>query len=427
MRSKINWQSVIGNRQVFLLLALCFFQFGCTKKNKEILAENEYYVCSMDPQVMEKQPGMCPICKMPLAKITIDKTKMNIIKLNDEQMKLANVKVDTVRVSLIGKETSLTGLFAVNENKTEQVSARVNGRVEKLYRKIQGEEISAGEPLYDLYSRQLMLAQEEYLLALEKSHLLGGTGMISGVKNKLMLWGMTEKQISELEKTKQSKSTITIYSKVSGTVTDIFISEGAIVNEGTKIYQVTNLNSLWVEAQVYSGEQNLLAAGKKVEVIPEGMPEETTEGEVSFVNPELQSGSKINLVRIEVDNKRKKFKPGMNAYVILHSEMKKVIVLPTDAVIREGKHSIVWIQNGKGEFELLMVETGIENKDKVEILSGIKQGEIAVVSGTYLINSEYVFRNGMTGMGNMSGMKMDNEKGKEMDGMNKMNTDRHSD
>lgn len=379
-----------------------FLFFSCREKKKEVLAENEYYACSMDPQVLEKQPGMCPICKMPLAKITLDKNQMNIVKLSAEQMKLANVKIDSVKISSIGKEIMLNGVFAVNQNNTEQISSRVNGRIEKLHHKILGEEIKSGEPAYDLYSRELMLAQEEYLLAFEKKE----ETLLSASKNKLLLWGMNENQISELEKTGQSKITSTIYSNVSGTITEIAIKEGDIVNEGTKIYKLADLNSLWVEAQVYSNELGILSEGAEVEIIPDAFPEEAVKGKIVFANPELQSQSKINLVRAETKNPNGKFKPGMQAYVIHHSEEKKAIVLPVDAVLRDGKHSVVWIQNKDGGFESRMVETGIENKFRIEIKSGLNIGEKVVTSGAYLINSEYIFKRGMMPMEDMKGMKM---------------------
>ncbi len=415
MKVKNSWQLAVGlpidiGRQsvklLFTVYCLLFIIYSCNRKPKEILGENEYYVCSMDPQVLEKQGGMCPICKMPLAKITLDKSQMNIIKLNTEQMKLANVKVDTMKLSSIGKETILAGVFAVNPNKTEQISARINGRIEKLYHKVLGEEIKSGEPVYDLYSRDLLLAQEEYLIALEKSELLGWKSIIVSAKNKLLLWGMSEQQISVLEKNKEAKITHTIFSSVSGTITEIPMKEGDIVSEGAKIYQVADLSSLWVEAQMYSNELELLSEGTKVEIVPDAFPEEAAEGTITFSNPELQSQSKINLVRVEVKNTSGKFRPGMQAYVIHHSEEKKAIVLPVDAVIRDSKSSVVWIQNKEGGFESRMVETGIENKFRIEIKSGLNVGDKVVISGAYLINSEYIFKRGMMPVEDIKEMKI---------------------
>ena len=388
----------------FLLL---LFLSACQNKPKEILSENEYYACSMDPQVLEKQAGPCPICKMPLAKVVIDKSQMDIVKLNAAQIKLGNVKVEDVKISSIGKETVLAGVFAVNQNATEQISSRINGRIEKLYHKIIGEEIKSGEPVYDLYSRDLKLAQEEFLSVLEKPELFGGESAIATSKNKLYLWGLSEKQVSELEKIKQAKITNTIYSSATGTITEIPMKEGDIVNEGTKIYQVADLSSLWVEAQMYSNELGLLEEGIKVEIVPDAFPDEAMEGVITFSNPELQNQSKINLVRVEVKNSSGKFRPGMQAYVIHHSEEKKAIVLPIDAVLQDSKMKLVWIQNKEGGFESRIVETGIENKFRIEIKSGLNVGDKVVTSGAYLINSEYIFKLGMMPMGDM---KMDNRK-----------------
>ncbi len=380
-----------------LLICLLLISTTSCNNNKLVqIAENEFYVCSMDPQVMEKQPGNCPICKMPLAKTVIDKTEMNSIHLNDEQMKLGNIKVDTLHYSSIGRENTLTGIFAVDQNRTEQISARINGRIEQLYFKIIGEQVKEGDKLYDLYSRELLLAQEEYLLVKESAERKteNSQPMLLAGRNKLLLWGMNNEQIKELEITKQTKITNTIYSRVSGVVTEIPLKEGDYVNEGTKIYKLADLNSLWVEAQLYTNELGYLQEGKKVEIIPEAYPDDRINGTIIFVNPELQNQSKINLVRIEVNNAKQLLKPGMQAYVVLKSEEKKSIVLPIDAVLQNANESVVWVQKEKGKFEAHQVTTGIQNKNKIEITSGLKNEDHVVVSGAYLLNSEFVFKRG---------------------------------
>ena len=391
---------------LLLFLGFLFLIFSCNNKPKEQIAENEFYVCSMDPQVMEKQMGNCPICKMPLTKAIIDNHDMNVIKLNSEQMKLANIKIDSVHYSKISREHILTGFFSVNQNKTGQISSRISGRIEKLYHKIIGEEIKEGEPTYDLYSRELLLAQEEYLITLEKAQTLNrlldkSNDMVQSAKNKLLLWGMIEEQITELEKTNKAQITLPMYSQASGIITEIPLKEGDYLKEGAKIYKLADLSSLWVEAQLYTNELDYLQEGKNVEIIPQTFSQERIKGVITFANPELQAESKINLVRIEVDNSKMLYKPGMQAYVILKSEEKKAIVMPVDAVIQTAKNSLVWIQNGKGGFEARIVETGIQNKDKIEILSGLKEGDKVVVSGAYLINSEFIFKKGTNPMADM--------------------------
>lgn len=373
---------------------LIFTQFSCKSKKQETLADNEYYACSMDPQVLEKQPGLCPICKMPLAKITLDKDQMHVVKLNAEQIKLANIKVSSVGKSLIGKETVLSGAFTINQNQTQQISTRIAGRIDKLYHKVVGEKISVGEPIYDLYSRDFLLAQEEYIIN-SNIKVVNNVDMSLSAKNKLLLWGMTLEQIDELAKTRKPNVTFTVLSKASGTITEIPVREGESVGEGTTIFKLADLSSLWVEAQLYSNELNLLQEGAKVQVIPDAFPDEVVEGVVTFANPELQNDSKINLIRVIVNNARGKFSPGMQANVVLHSQEKKAITLPADAVLRDAHSSVVWIQNSEGGFEPRSVETGMENKFQLEITSGLNVGERVVTSGAYLINSEYIFKIGM--------------------------------
>ena len=390
-----------------LILLLSALMVSCHRKEQPI-ADNEYYVCSMDPQVMEKHPGLCPICKMQLTKAIIDKTENNTIKLSEEQKHLANLRVDTVTMAKIGKEITLTGNVVINQSATERISLRVSGRIDKLYFKTVGEKINSGDKVFDIYSPDLLAAQQEYLLALDKKKVFegslnGGPSLVKAAKNKLILWGLTENQISQLAKNKQPQSSITIFSKVSGIIAEIAAKEGDFINEGFSVFTLADLSNLWVEAQIYSNEMQYLSINVSVEVMPEAYPDERIEGKVTFINPELQENSRINLARVEVNNAKMLLKPGMKAYVIVKTEEKDAFVLPKDAVLRDADHTTVWIEKKDGSFEARMVETGIENKNSIEIISGIKEGERVVTSGAYLLNSEFIFKKGVDPM---AGMKM---------------------
>lgn len=403
---------------LFLFAAVSLFLFGC-KGRQEQVKKNEFYVCSMDPQVMEKHSGMCPICKMPLTKTTIDPGQMNGIRISDEQSHLANIQVEVASKGTIGRGTTLNGVFAINQNKTEQVSAKIRGRIERLYFKVVGTQVNAGNKLYDLYSRELLQAQEEYLLAIEKGKILqvGGQNLVQAARNKLLLWGLTEGQVLNLEKTGQPQITSTIFSKCSGVVTEAPLKEGDYVNEGSEIFKLADLSTLWVETQVYTNELTYLREGQDVEINPEPYPNDHLRGVVTFANPELQQQSKVNLMRAEVINSGGKYKPGMQAYVNIRPEQKSALVLPNDAVIQGGGNAVVWVEKETNTFEPHIVQTGIQTSDKIEITSGLKEGDKVVISGAYLLNSEYIFKKGMNpsdrndtnkrrGVQNISGMKM---------------------
>ncbi len=368
------------------------------------MPDNVFYTCSMDPQVMEKKPGKCPICKMDLTKIIIDKNdKQNSLKLSDEQVELANIKLITVRESDIGREKILNAILVINENKRFKISSRVAGRIERLYVKNPGEVIKKGTLIYELYSEELLAAQKEYLIAFGKATQMTGSDfdynqLVEGAKNKLLLWGMTESQIKKLSTNETAFSNVTpIYSREAGVVTSVNTKEGDYIMDGDALFEIADLSTLWVEAQLYSTEVGLMEKNDPVSVKIDGFPGKIWNSRISFAAPQLEIQSKINLIRAEIPNSSMELKPGMQANLILKESTRKTIAVPLNAVLRDSKGATVWIKKN-GSYESRMVITGIENNDMVEIRSGIETGEEVVISGAYLLNSEYIFKKGMNPM-----------------------------
>jgi membrane fusion protein, copper/silver efflux system len=386
---------------ILLLLVL----FSCKNKNKVAMQETDvFYTCSMHPQIMQNTPGDCPICGMELIKV--EKKKANndeSIMLSDQQIQLGNIQVDTVGKGTIGDETILTATLSVDETKTTTVSARLAGRIERLYFKSEGDYIQKGAKLYELYSEELNNAKQEYLLALEKQKVLDNSivdlkQLVQSAKNKLMLWGMSEAQINELERTKKSSPLTSFYSSSSGYVTVLEGHEGDYVMEGGPIVRLANLSTLWAEAQVYTS--------RLPEFDPKGfatvrLPElgKEVNGTIQLVNPEINPDTRINLVRVAIPNANNQLKPGMPAYVVLKNRQRNSLTLPIDAVIRNEKMSTVWLQVDKNTFKSVMVQTGLETGDRIEIRSGLKEGDVVVTTGVYLLNSEYIFKKGASPSG----------------------------
>jgi len=330
------------------------------------------------------------------------------IKLSKAQMQLANIIVDTVKENTISNEIIFSGKLVVNENTKKVISSKVSGRVDKLNFKSTGDLINKGDTLYEIYSEDLQSAQKEYLLALEKQKKLSTTtndfsSIIDAAGNKLLLWGMSSAQIEQLKNTATVKNTVPVYSTVSGYIQDIKISEGDYVMAGSTVYNLSDNSSLWLEAQAYSDELEYIKESAPITYIISALPDEELKGTISFVNPELEKDSKINLIRVEISNTANKYKPGMMAEVKLKTNEKKAITVPLNAVLVDSKSSSVWIQNADSTFEVRMVMTGIRNSVEVEITSGLKENERVVISGAYLLNSEYILKNGSDPM---AGMKM---------------------
>jgi Cu(I)/Ag(I) efflux system membrane fusion protein len=390
-----------------LIFAACTGKKTDTTKNSGML-----YTCSMDPQIMENEPGKCPICQMELTPIKKNTdTNTDEIQLSEQQIQLGNIHTDTMRIGNIADQMILNATLSIDETKTNVVSARLSGRIDKLYYTNIGDYVVKGTKLFDLYSEELNNAKQTFLLALQKQKQLENTPidfnqLVQSSKNKLLLWGMTENQINELSTSKKASPLSSFYSSTNGFIERLDVKEGDYVTEGASVIRLADLSTLWVEAQVYVSQLYLIHSGEEAIVKVPDMPDKKIKGKIDFRNPELSLDSKINLIRINISNTDYQLKPGMPAYVTLINRPVKTLSLPIDAVIQGDKTASVWVKTGKDSFKNRMVQTGLETEDRIEIKSGLSIGDVIVISGAYLINSEYIFKKGVNPMGGMDMSKM---------------------
>ncbi|MEO6733653.1 MAG: efflux RND transporter periplasmic adaptor subunit [Ferruginibacter sp.] len=378
---------------------------SCKSKPKTAGDPNIYYTCSMDPQVVESKPGKCPICHMELTAVNKSKgEKKDEIMLSEQQIQLGNIQSDTIRNGGMGDQLVLTATLNIDQSKTAAVSSRVAGRIERLYFKNLGDYITKGAPVYDLYSEELNSAKQEYLLALDRKKAftnetaINFDELLQSAKNKLMLWGMSPLQIEVLNRNKKASSVTTFYSSAAGYITGLDVKEGDYVMDGGGIVKVAALSTLWAEAQVYTSQLSAIDLnGTAIVKLPD-MEGKEIKGKVSFVNPEINPATRINLIRVSIPNTNNQLKPGMPTYVVLKSQQRNVLTLPVDAVIRDGKGAIVWTRTNKNTFKNKMVEVGLETDDRIEIRSGLTEGDVVIISGAYLLQSEYIFKKGANPM-----------------------------
>jgi len=394
----------------FLAAVMLIILGSCTtKKVDSTKVTDTYYTCSMHPQIMEENPGKCPICGMNL--IAVKKTQQLAdggIVLSDQQIQLGNIKVDTIGINKIGNSVVLNATLTIDESKSKAISSRMAGRIDKLYFKSAGDYVKKGDRLYDIYSEALNNAKQEYILALEKEKVLDHSiidfkQLVQSAKEKLLLWGMTPDQIALLAESKQSSPLTSFYSPASGTITTFEGHEGEYISEGGTILRLSDLSGLWAEAQVYTSQLSDIDAKGTVKVQIPFLGKEVP-GHIELINPEINPDTRINLIRVAISNEKGDLKPGMSAYVTIKNRENKSLTLPVDALIRNENNSIVWLQAGKNTFKPAMVETGKEDNYQIEILNGLKEGDIIVTSGAYLLNSEYIFKKGKSPNHNMSQM-----------------------
>ncbi len=382
---------------VFLIL-IC----SC-KQNAENHLEHDsasYYTCPMHPSVVSKTPGVCPVCNMSLIKVdkaaeSNSDNNSNIVILDARQQQLAGIITDTVKLNVINSGTDILGRVSLDETLVTSISSRVSGRIDNLLIRASGEFIQKGRPLYRIYSEELLADEKEFILLAEKVQLNQNPSLfleelLVASRNKLILWGLNSGQITELTRTKSVSPQITFYSPMDGYVTDVLITEGVYVKEGTPILKIASLSHVWVEAQIYSNES---INSKIFKIVTSTSSDETYEGQVVYSNPVLEADRKFQLLRIKVENTKGKLIPGMMVYVSALQSNKMVLSVPESAILLE-KMKTVWIKIDETTFEQRMVKTGSSNENLVEILSGVKENEIVVSSGAYLINSEFILKSG---------------------------------
>lgn len=399
-------------KKFILIIVIAGLLISCSNKKKQQIDRDVFYTCSMHPQVMEGKPGKCPVCQMEL--IAVNKTNASNadeVILSEQQIQLGNIHVDTIGSTTLGNEKVLTATVVADERKVNTVSARITGRVDKLYFKNEGEYVSSGAPLLEIYSEELNNQKQQYLMMLEKENSLGNSTidfkqLIQSSKIKLLLWGMSESQIRQLEKNRKTSSLTTIFSTASGFITTLDIVEGGYLMEGAPIVHLTDLSSLWVEVQLYASQLSGIHANAVALVTFPDLSGKEVKGKIDFTSPEINMATRINLVRINIPNTANQIKPGMIAYVTLKNNVSSSLTLPADAVIHDKQGTSVWIKTGHATFKNQKVEVGISSNNRVEIKSGLKQGDVVVTSGAYLINSEYIFKKGANPMGGMDMSKM---------------------
>jgi RND family efflux transporter, MFP subunit len=372
-------------------------------KGKMIVAKQQTFTCPMHPQVIKNEMGTCPICGMDLVPFEKNSNE-KALKIDEKRQALANITTVLVGEGSLSGAKQLNGRLTVNPEQSSYVSSRIAGRIEQLYIRETGVKVGKGQPLYKLYSEQLATLQQEYLMSMAQEKEFKGDKIerqiVAAAKQKLLLYGQSESQVQQLVKTQKKDPYVVFYAPEGGVVAELSVTQGQYVTEGSPILRLEGYGQLWVEADVYPSEAKNIRMGQKVKVVIAGWEDQPQEMTISFITPSLQSGTQLTQIRGSIANPQNQWQPGLQANVFLPSANKSnVLTLPVDAVIRDGKGMHVWIKKGKDSFEPRSVKTGQENNNEVEISEGLKNGDQVVVTGAYLLYSEYILKKGKNPVG----------------------------
>ncbi|MFC4095266.1 efflux RND transporter periplasmic adaptor subunit [Euzebyella saccharophila] len=377
--------------------------------------EGQMWTCSMHPQIMQPEPGDCPICGMDLipAESGADGLAMNKIKMTKNAMALADIQTSIVGNASLDNEDmiSLSGKIKMNEEENAVQASYFDGRIERLNVNFEGQEVRKGQLLATIYAPNLVAAQQELITAasLKESQ----PSLYKAVRNKLKLWKLSEAQINSIEESGKVKENFPIYATVSGTVSEKMAAEGDYVKQGQPIVKVSNLNSVWAEFDAYENQISDFKKGQKIKITTNAYPSKEFDATVSLIDPVLNTQTRTVTVRANLKNSDGLLKPGMFVTGKVEGTMANTesnLTIPASAVMWTGERSLVYIKTNPNEpvFEMREVTLGNRNGDMFTVTSGLENGDEIVTNGTFTVDAAAQLQ------GKKSMMNQSNEEEKEM-------------
>ena len=447
-----NKNIIIGVLALALTAALLYiFVFSPgSDDNMHITADGQLYTCGMHPSIILDEPGNCPICEMKLTpikssggtkssgerKILYWRAPMDPNEVYDEPGKSRmgmdlvpvyedegsgsgvviidaavqqnmNVKTEVVKVKKLNAQVITNGILETDERKEFVVTTKVGGWVEKLYVNYTGQEVKKGGKLIDIYSPELVAAQQEFITALsyaasvmsssDENIAASGKELINNSIRKLELLDVSSLEIERLRKTKKINKYVTLYAPFDGTVIHKQLTEGEKIKSGSPLLMIADLRNLWLMADVYEYELSKINVGSRADITFNYLPRKIVKGKVSFIYPTLDAKTRTVKVRIDIPNFNNELKPSMFATITINGkDLGNYPVVPEDAIIRSGQANIIILALGDGKFRPVDVLLGNYAEGYYQVLDGLTEGNTIVTSAQFLIDSESNLRAALT-------------------------------
>jgi Cu(I)/Ag(I) efflux system membrane fusion protein len=361
--------------------------------HKHQVEEGQVWTCSMHPQVMQPEPGDCPICGMDLipAESGADGLAPGQFRMTKNALALADVRTTIVGSPTVGGHSlRLSGTIQENEKAGATQAAYFGGRIEELFVNFEGEEVKSGQKLASLYAPELVSAQQELITA--SGMKASQPELYKAVRNKLKLWKLTEKQIGAIEASGRVQEYFPVYATVSGTVSEIRVQAGDYVDKGSPLFKIANLGSVWAVFDAYENQVSLLREGQPLIVTAKSYPDAPVEAKISFINPVLNASTRTVEVQTVLQNPGGKFKPGMfvtGDLTLTHKGQNEALVIPESAVLWTGERSVVYVKTDPNApvFEMREIRVVDAVNGEYTVVSGLEKGEEVVTQGTFTLDA----------------------------------------
>jgi Cu(I)/Ag(I) efflux system membrane fusion protein len=398
MKTKLPW--ILTILLAIALIAVITTNRSTAKPAADAHAEHKtaekkvlYWIDPMHPAYKSDKPGKAPDCGMDLVPVyeggegkasSVDGYAN--VSLPPGRQQLIGVQTAIAERRTIGRSVRAVGRVAIDETRLHKITTKFEGYIEKLYVNFTGQPVRRGQALFSIYSPELLATQQEYLLALRAAQT--SPQLLEASRQRLKLWDISDREIRALERGGTARKSLTISSPASGVVTVKNAVEGARVNPGDPLFEIADLERVWVVADIYESEIGVIRLGAPAGITLSFAPGRTFQGRVSFVAPTVDPMTKTVKVRIDVDNRDGALKPEMFADVTLAEAKRDVTAVPQSAVLNTGTRSIVFVVDDKGTFQPREIQAGASDGNFVEVRSGIEAGEKVATQANFLIDSE---------------------------------------
>ncbi len=364
----------------------------------------DYYTCTMHPSVKEYDPDTkCPICAMNLTPVYKNDSQPAMKQIGTEirtvniplyNQQLIGVQLDTVKILQLAKNIRTIGHVDYDETRIAVINLKFSGWLEELYIDYVGQFVKKEQPLFSIYSPELVATQEELLQVLPQSSPENGNvdpllhSLYQTAKERLPLWGLTAAQIEEIVQNRKPKLRVTYYSLFAGYVIEKNALLGEHAKAGTNLYKIADLSRIWVHADIYESDLFFIKSGQQAAITSPYNPEMRLTGKVDYIYPTMDDKSRTAKARLVFTNPNLHLKPDMYVNVEIAVNPGEQLVVPETAVLNTGKQQIVFVTRGRGRFEPREIKTGVKADQYYTVLEGLQPGEVVVKSGNFLIDAE---------------------------------------
>ncbi len=352
------------------------------------------WICAMHPQIRQNEPGKCPICVMDLTPLeeTSSNEDQQVVQMSENAAKLANIQTTIIGSgNSEGRKITMQGKIEIDERRIKKIPAHFHGRIEKLYVNFTGEQVTKGQLLAEVYSPELIAAQEELLQSMKYKE--SNPAMYKASKNKLKYWKIANSEIERIELSGEALTNIKIHSHHSGVVLKRNVTQGDHVKMGDILLEIADLDKLWALFDVYEKDLKWIKKGAKIEFTLGSLNGKTYRSTVSFIDPMIDAKTRVAKVRAEVNNTSGQLKPEMFAYGTLNAPViigQKTVLVPQSAVLWTGKQSLVYVKKtgfDQPTFEYRQIIIGSKVGDNYVVERGLKINEEVVTHGAFTIDA----------------------------------------